>query len=213
MFTGIIETTGRIRAIERTSLGATLVISAPGVAPELKVGESVAVNGVCLTVTVPGPEVFTADLSPETLERTTLGRARSGLTVNLERPLTPASRLGGHFVQGHVDGVGNFVSAIPSGAGIVIGVEFPRILERYLVYKGSVAVDGISLTIASIQGARFTVAVIPHTLRATNLQSLKPGDAVNIETDMLGKYIERFVQLGLVKTPALTADYLKEQGY
>ncbi len=215
MFTGIIEETGRIRSIRPGAQGAQLVVSAATVPPRLKSGDSVAVNGVCLTVTQAAPDSFAADLSAETLRRTTFGTARSGAVVNLEQPLALGDRLGGHMVQGHVDGVGKVAVVAPAGDGVVIGFDFPAELERYLVHKGSIAVDGISLTVASLEKRRFTVAVIPHTLRATTLGRLAPGDAVNLETDMLGKYFERFLQLGVLKAPgaALTADYLKEQGY
>ncbi len=160
-----------------TGQGALVVISAAAVPPHLKPGDSVAVNGVCLTVTRADADSFAADLSGETLRRTTFGAARAGAEVNLERPLALGDRLGGHMVQGHVDGVGKVASVTPAGDGIVIGFDFPAELERYLVLKGSIAVDGISLTVASLEQRRFTVAVIPHTLRATTLRRLAPGDA------------------------------------
>lgn len=197
MFTGIIEEIGRIRTIRRGYQGTSLVVTATRIAPSLKIGESVAVNGVCLTTTQQRADTFSCDLSSETLSRSSLKQAKEGMYVNLERPLQVGGRLGGHMVQGHVDGMSNLVSSAKSGEGQVMEFSFPRELERYLVHKGSIAVDGISLTIASLDRQSFKVAVIPHTIQATNLQYLKIGDPVNLEVDLLGKYFERFFQLGL----------------
>jgi riboflavin synthase len=190
-------------------------VEVAGLAAGLKTGDSIAVNGVCLTVTCSDANSFWAELSMETLDRTTFGSARAGLTVNLERPLALSDRLGGHIVQGHVDGVGKLATSARVGDGFVIGIDFPPDLARYFIPKGSVALDGISLTIAALQADRFTVAVIPHTWKVTNLRQLKPGDALNIEVDMLGKYVERFLQLGTLNrdSRSLTVDYLKEQGF
>jgi riboflavin synthase len=214
MFTGIIEETGKVRSVQPDGKGAQLVVAAAKVPPALKPGDSVAVNGVCLTVTRNAPDSFAADLSAETLRLTTLGAVRTGAVVNLERPLALGDRLGGHMVQGHVDATGRVASITPSGDGVVMAFEYPPGIERYLVYKGSIAIDGISLTIASLEPKRFTVAVIPLTLRATTLGRAAPGDAVNLETDIIGKYFERYFQLGVrAGGPGLTADYLKQQGY
>ena len=215
MFTGIIEEKGRIRSIQRVHRGAVLTIAAHTVIPELKIGESVSVSGVCLTVSKTAPDAFSSDLSVETLERTSLGEAVDGKTVNLERALEVGGRLGGHFIMGHVDGMGRVIAQESSGEGAVFTFGFPSDLERYLVYKGSIAVDGISLTIASLEKDRFTVAVVPHTLKLTNLGSLRRGDAVNLEVDILGKYLERFAQLGLIREPSFkwTQEYLKGQGF
>jgi len=215
MFTGIVAETGTIRSLHRESKGATIVISAPSIPPTLRIGDSVAVNGVCLTVIRVAADNFACDLSSETLERSSFGEASPGKIVNLERPLAVGDRLGGHFVQGHVDGVGRMLSTKASGEGLLMTFSFPRELEKYLVYKGSVAVDGISLTVASVGKDSFDVAVIPHTLRATNLKQLRAGDPVNLEADILAKYFERYFTLGL-KQPSsggLTLDYLKEQGF
>ncbi len=215
MFTGIIETTGLIRDLQHVHAGALLTLSAPLFSSELKVGDSVAVNGVCLTAVRCIGDSFSFDLSSETLARTSFARAKKGTRVNLERSLLVGSRMGGHFVQGHVDAVGCLISTIPSGEGSLITIEFPHELERFLVSKGSVAVDGISLTVAALQGNRFTVAVIPHTLHETNLGFLRPGDPVNLEVDILAKYFERFFQLGLVQGRSHRLDFedLKEQGF
>lgn len=217
MFTGIIEEAGLIRSLRPASAGALIQIEAGRIAPGLKPGDSVAVNGVCLTVKEATGQRFTCDLSAETLRRSSLGQAVAGTIVNLERPLAVGDRLGGHIVQGHIDGVGKLVSSVPSGEGVEMEFSFPAELERYFVSKGSVAVDGISLTVASLRKNSFVVAVIPHTYRATNLHGLRPGDAVNLEGDILAKYFERFFQLGLTREPApkrrLTVDELREQGY
>jgi riboflavin synthase len=215
MFTGIVEETGTVQYLSVASPGATLAIAGATIIPGMKPGDSVAVNGVCLTVTECDSAMFFCDLSAETLERTTLRCLTPGLAVNLERPLAFGDRLGGHFVMGHVDAVGSLISRKPSGRGSIMVFGYPAELERYLVYKGSVAVDGISLTIASLGQRCFSVAIIPHTLDATNLRDLRPGASVNLEVDLLGKYLERFFQLGLTgkASVSLTEEYLKEQGF
>jgi riboflavin synthase len=215
MFTGIVEETGTVQHLSVASQGATLAIAGASIIPGMEPGDSVAVNGVCLTVTECDSGMFSCDLSEETLERTTLRCLTPGLAVNLERPLALGDRLGGHFVMGHVDAVGSLVSRKASGEGSIMVFGYPAELERYLVYKGSVAVDGISLTIASLGQRCFSVAIIPHTLDATNLRDLRPGASVNLEVDLLGKYLERFFQLGLTGKPSasLTEEYLKEQGF
>jgi riboflavin synthase len=215
MFTGIIEETGAIASIRRENEGAVIDISARQLPPTLKTGDSIAVNGVCLTVTFSNETGFSCGLSAETLERTSFRRMKKATIVNLERPLTAGSRLGGHFVLGHVDDTGWLLHSTMRGAGADMTFRFPRELDRYLVYKGSVAVDGISLTLASLREDSFSVAVIPHTLQSTNLGSLGPGDPVNLEVDILGKYFERYFRLGISGRiePRLTAEYLKEQGF
>lgn len=199
MFTGIIEEVGTVGAIRAGQQEATLTIKAPHIGPSLKTGESVSVNGVCLTATLVLGEEFACDLSAETLRRTSLKQVRAGAPVNLERALALGDRLGGHMVQGHVDGLGELVRSVRSGEGWDMEFSFPRELERFLVQKGSIAVDGISLTIASLGARSFQVAVIPHTYRMSNLRILRSGDPVNLETDLLGKYFERFIQLGLLE--------------
>jgi riboflavin synthase len=186
MFTGIVEERGRVRALE----GGRLVVECRAVLGDTAVGDSVAVNGVCLTVVEAAPDSLSFDLAPETLSRTTLSRVRPGDPVNLERPLTLASRLGGHLVQGHVDGVGTVRSFAGNGDGARLGIEVPEGLRPYLVEKGSVAVDGVSLTVASADGEGFEVALVPHTLEATTLGERRPGDPVNLEADVLAKYVE-----------------------
>lgn len=195
MFTGIIEELGTVASIESRPDGARIRIAATLVAGDSKDGDSVAVNGVCLTaldVSAPG---FSADLSQETLDRSTLGFLAKGSRVNLERAVTPATRLGGHLVQGHVDGRGTFLSAEENGNFYTVKIAFPPALARYFVYKGSVAVEGISLTIAAVGEDHFEIAIIPKTWQITNLSTLKPGDAVNLEADVIAKYVERMMQL------------------
>ncbi len=194
MFTGIIQDVGRLASRAAAAGGQRLRLSTGLDTATFEAGESVAVNGVCLTVDGYGPGWFEADAAPETLDRTGLGTLAVGDPVNLERALRPVDRLGGHFVLGHVDGVGRLVDVRPEGAFRVYGFEVPRDVARYLVPKGSVAVDGISLTVARVEGVRFSVAVIPHTLAGTNLPARRPGDRVNIEADILGKYVERLLR-------------------
>ena len=196
MFTGIIEELGRISAIERGEAGARFVVEASLVTSDVGNGDSIAVNGVCLTALDAKPGSFAADVSPETLARTTLDRLAVGSWVNLERAVTPATRLGGHIVQGHVDGRGTFLGAIDEGDFWTVRVGFPTEMRRYFVFKGSVAVEGISLTIAAIEDTHFDITVIPKTWEMTNLSTLDEGDAVNLEADVIAKYVENIVRFG-----------------
>jgi len=217
VFTGIIEEVGTIREIRLISEGAVLTVAGKVILPDLKIGDSIAVNGVCLTATRIDSDAFVCDVSSETLQRSNLRQAKTGTKVNLERALLVGGRLGGHFVLGHVDGVGRLVAKTPSGAGYMISFSYPRELERYLVFKGSISVNGISLTLASLDPTKFSVAVIPHTLESTSLHAMAPGDSANLEVDILGKYFERFFQLGLAPQEKgfsrITPDYLKSQGF
>lgn len=193
MFTGIIEEKGSVRDIVSDGDNARIVIEAAEVVSDTKPGDSISVNGVCLTALDITADSFAADVSRETLSRSTLGSLRSGSPVNLERAVTPATRLGGHIVQGHVDGRGTLISAIQSGDFWTVRIGFPPEFAKYLVYKGSVAVEGISLTVASLADDHFEIAVIPKTWELTNLSSLSPGDAVNLEADVIAKYVERML--------------------
>jgi len=193
MFTGIIEELGSVRAIEERGENARIVIAAQIVTEGTNHGDSISVNGVCLTALDLQPDSFAADVSRETLLRSTLGRLRPGTPVNLERAVTPATRLGGHIVQGHVDARGQLAGIEDHGESWTVRINFPKEIARYLVFKGSVAVEGISLTIAALTDDYFEIAVIPKTWEVTNLSHLKPGDDVNIEVDVLGKYIERLL--------------------
>jgi riboflavin synthase len=217
VFTGIIEEIGTIQEIRFMHEGAVTIIAAAEILPGLKIGDSVSVNGVCLTVASVGTGSFSCDISAETLRLSSFKKAKQGLKVNLERSLMLGGRLGGHIVLGHVDGVGRLLGKIPSGKGYELSFYFPRELERYLVYKGSIAVDGVSLTIASLERESFTVAAIPLTLEATNLNQLKVGDPVNLEVDILGKYFERFFQLGIAvnekSESKMSLEHLQSQGF
>jgi riboflavin synthase len=193
VFTGIIEELGSVSAFERHPDGAKMTIAAKTVTEDSKDGDSIAVDGVCLTALNITAESFTADLSEETLRRSTLGNLTAGSKVNLERALTLSSRLGGHLVQGHVDGRGTFLAAIQEGDFYTVRIGFPEELARYLIHKGSVAVEGISLTIAELTQDHFDIAIIPKTWELTNFSTLNVGDAVNLEVDMIAKYVEKLV--------------------
>jgi len=193
MFTGIIEELGSVRSIEERGENARLVISARVVTEGTNHGDSISVNGVCLTALDITNDSFAADVSRETLLRSTLGRLQPGAPVNLERAVTPATRLGGHIVQGHVDARGQFAGVEDHGESWTLRIAYPKEIARYLVFKGSVAVEGISLTIAGLTDDHFEIAIIPKTWEVTNLSHLKPGDEVNIEVDILGKYIEKLL--------------------
>ena len=215
MFTGIIEETGTVAALAAQGVGARLQVRAGKVLSDLAIGASVAVNGVCLTAVEVVEGSFSADLSPETLERTNLGDLQPGMRVNLERPLTLGSRLSGHFVQGHVDGAGEFVSLKELGDGNWwLGVRAPRELLRYFVYKGSIAIDGISLTIASLDDDVIGVAIVPHTYQETSLANLQAGARVNLECDVIAKHVERLLQsLELPAESRLSIEKLREEGF
>jgi riboflavin synthase len=193
MFTGIIEAVGEIADLRPSDAGLRVRV-ATGLAPQLAAGDSLAVNGTCLTVIRVAGDAVEMDISPETIRVTSLGRFAPGLLVNLERPMRADSRFGGHFVQGHVDAMGTLAAVQPEGESRRLTFAFPEALAPNIVPKGSIAVDGISLTVASVQGARFDVQVIPFTWEHTNLRILEPGDGVNLECDILGKYVLRAVE-------------------
>lgn len=193
MFTGIIEEVGQIAAIEDTGEFRTLRVKAGAILEGVTKGASIAVNGVCLTVRTFEGGSFTADLSRETLDRTSLDALRPGTTVNLERPMRADGRFGGHIVQGHVDGVGRISSFDRDGDNWNLQVEFPEKAARYIVEKGSIAIDGISLTVAALRPPVLGVAIIPHTFENTNLRHARAGDTVNLEFDVIAKYVERML--------------------
>jgi len=218
MFTGIIEELGRVRTTEQRGEGVRIRIEASTVTEGTHEGDSIAVNGVCLTALEVNRESFAADGSRETLQRSTLGSLRAGSVVNLERAVTPQTRLGGHIVQGHVDGRGHFLSAEEHGGSWTVRFAFPPELARYLVFKGSISVEGISLTVAALAEEHFEIAIIPKTWAATNLSHLRPGDAVNLEVDIIAKYVERILTVGAQQTGAtqssgLTLEKLADLGY
>jgi riboflavin synthase len=189
MFTGIVEEVGRVAALAP----GRLTVAATAVMPGLKLGDSVAVNGACLTVVFRDQGSFAVDLAPETLRRTSLGQLQSGQAVNLERALALGDRLGGHIVQGHVDGYGRIASRRPDGDCIILRVTCPRRLMRYIVEKGFIAVDGMSLTVVKKGPSSFTISVIPYTLANTNLHEKPAGARVNLEVDILAKYVESLI--------------------
>jgi riboflavin synthase len=195
VFTGLVEDVGRVVAFERDGNGARLTVEA-SVAGEVAEGDSVMVNGVCLTATHSKDGRFAADLSSETLARSALGDLSQGDPVNLELALRLSDRLGGHIVQGHVDGVGTVAEAKPDGRGLDLRVSVPAALSRYLVEKGSITVDGVSLTVTGVEDRSFTVSLIPETLERTNLTEARPGSRVNLEVDVIAKYVERLVTHG-----------------
>jgi riboflavin synthase len=193
MFTGIIEELGRVRGVQSNGENARIVIEARIVTDGTNNGDSIAVNGVCLTALDITPNSFAADVSKETLQRSTLGRLKPDSPVNLERAVTPVTRLGGHIVQGHVDATGKFLEAIDHGGSWTVRIAYPREIAPYLVFKGSVTVEGISLTIAALSDDEFEIAVIPKTWEVTNFSKLQPGDEVNLEADVIAKYVERIL--------------------
>lgn len=223
MFTGIIEETGRIKTLRLLGDTAKIEIQAAKILEGLQLGDSVAVNGVCLTVTRITTAGFDAEMSRETLSRTGFKDLPASSVVNLERALMPTSRLGGHFVQGHVDGVGNVIAIRKEQGFATFRFSLPDAIRRYVVEKGSIAINGISLTVAKLEAGSFEVALIPHTLGLTNLEQLKVGDRVNLECDILAKYVDALLkaapdiqpaeQAGTQPASLLTVEYLKEQGF
>ena len=214
MFSGIIEEVGRVTRLTHEHGNRRLTVSSSLLVKELKTGSSIAVSGVCLTAVDIQPDSVGFDLAEETWNRTSFSRIKEGAEVNLELPLRADGRFGGHMVQGHVDGTGKFLALelIPDTDNYWLRIEIPDELKRYVVFKGSLAIEGISLTVADIQGARVTAAIIPHTVRRTNLQSLRAGDRVNLEVDMIAKYVEKMIQ-GESENPAITVDRLVRQGF
>jgi riboflavin synthase len=194
MFTGLIQDIGKIQSVDRRGEGISLTISTQLDLSAAKIGDSISVDGVCLTITKLSGRTFSAEVSPETLRRTTLYTAREGQPVNLEMALKMSDPLGGHLVSGHVDGTGEIIETVPEGNSIRYRFWVPAEISRFLIEKGSVAVDGISLTVVECHDQEFSVSVIPHTARATTLGKKKSGDRVNLENDMIAKYVEKFVQ-------------------
>jgi len=194
MFTGIIEGLGTVAKLRSSGRGKRLAVTADFELRGMKIGDSVAVNGACLTAVMISANRFEADLSPETLSRTTLNKAKPGERVNLERALRISDRLDGHLVSGHIDGIGTLTGREDADNAVIITIAVPESLSRYVIPKGSVAVDGISLTVNDCSQDRFSVSIIPHTSKLTTLGFKKKGEVVNIEADMIGKYVERFVQ-------------------
>lgn len=211
MFTGIIEEIGKVRALRRGARSFTLEIEARKVLEGTQVGDSIATNGVCLTVTRMDEGGFAADVMPETVERTALKRLQPGSPVNLERALTLSSRLGGHLVAGHVDATGRIASRREDDTALWLEVEAEPAVLRYVVEKGSIAIDGVSLTVARVGERSFSVSLIPHTQGVTTLHERRVGDRVNLENDMLVKYVEKL--MGRAPQGGLTLDFLRENGF
>lgn len=194
MFTGIVEELGKVSRLEPLNDAMRISITGPLVVSDAKIGDSISVNGVCLTVTTKTADSFTADVMQETLNRSTLGQLAEGASVNLERPVTLATRLGGHMVQGHVDGIGTVTSREVSDNWEVVRIAPPKDLLKYIVEKGSITVDGTSLTVASVDDESFTVSLIPETLAKTTLGIRQVGDQVNLEVDVMAKYVEKLIE-------------------
>ncbi|MFL5830831.1 MAG: riboflavin synthase [Solirubrobacteraceae bacterium] len=192
MFTGLVAGVGEVAEIERSDEGVRLTVHSP-LAAELGPGDSVAVNGVCLTAVDPRSDAFAADVMNETLRRSSLGAVGAGSSVNLELPLRASDRLGGHVVQGHVDGLGTVAEVTDDGFARLVRIDAPAEVLRYVVEKGSIAVDGVSLTVAGMESDSFTVSLIPETLQRTNLGRIQPGASVNLEVDVLAKYVEKLI--------------------
>src|SRR4051794_15175043 len=214
MFTGIVEEVARITRIEQRGENRRITIAAERSSKELGKGHSVAVSGVCLTALDIKLASFCADLAPETWVRTSFSRIHEGALVNLELPMKADGRFGGHIVQGHVDGVGKLIAfeRIADSENWWLHIQLPPEIEKYTVYKGSISIEGISLTVAKLEGNKCSVAIIPHTVEMTNLHSLKPGDPVNLEADLIAKYVEKMMK-GESSQTSLTIDDLVAQGF
>ena len=215
MFTGIVEEMGVLRSIRRGAHSAVLSIGAEAVLSDLKIGDSVAVNGVCLTATTVDAGGFTADVMHETLNRSSLGALVPGSPVNLERAMAANGRFGGHMVAGHIDGTGTITARRQDDNAVWYTVSAAPSLLRYIVEKGSIAIDGISLTVASVAADRFSVSVIPHTAAVTVLGRKRPGDIVNLETDIIGKYVEKLLRPAADTAPkgGISLEFLMENGF
>lgn len=211
MFTGIVESVGYVREIKGVERSVSLKIAVPDIFDDLKTGDSVAVDGVCLTAKVVNADDFVADVSPETLSRTTLGKLRTGDKVNMERALRLSDRLGGHIVSGHIDGTARLQAKAKEGESVKLSFALGRELLRYLIDKGSIAIDGISLTVNEVVDDGFSVNIIPHTAQNTTILDKKAGDEVNIEVDVIGKYVERL--LGKGKESSIDKAFLSEHGF
>jgi len=213
MFTGIIEGLGTISQIKSSGQSRRMAINANYKLEDIKIGDSIAVNGACLTLVSFAEQRFEVDLSPETVTKTTLGKAKIGDLVNLERALRISDRIDGHLVSGHIDGIGTIKNRKTSENAIIITYHLPESIAQDIIKKGSVAVDGISLTVVSVSAREFTVAVIPHTLQVTTLSERRPGDPVNLEVDIVARYIQRLMATGQMSGKGLTERSLQEMGY
>ncbi|HWI50800.1 MAG TPA: riboflavin synthase [Symbiobacteriaceae bacterium] len=213
MFTGLIEEIGAVRSVRRAGRSLHLTVAASRVLEGIRIGDSIAVNGVCLTVVRFDSDTFTADVMPETYDKTNLSRLAPGAPVNLERTLALGDRFGGHIVQGHVDGTGTIMAMERYEIAVLVTVGAPPELLRYLVPKGSVAIDGISLTVLDVGPDRFRVSLIPHSMANTTMVGRNPGDTVNLEIDILAKYVERLLTNQAVQSGGITEAFLREHGF
>ena len=215
MFTGIVEEMGRVELIKRGQHSAILTIGAKKVLEDTKIGDSIAVNGICLTVTSLTSKSFTADVMHETLNRSSLAKLLPGSHVNLERAMPANGRFGGHIVSGHVDGIGKIVGIKEDDISIWYRIQASPEIMRYIVEKGSITIDGISLTVAAITDEDFSISAIPHTVSQTILKEKREGDVVNLETDILGKYVEKLVSISQKqhKKSSITREFLLQQGF
>ena len=214
MFTGIIEEMGTVRRLNQSPNRCELELSASKVLEGTQIGDSIAVNGVCLTVIRLGVEHFTADVMPETLRRSNLGQLKPGSKVNLERAMAANGRFGGHIVAGHIDGTGKILAMQPEGNAVLVTISATPELLRYVVEKGSIAIDGISLTVAKVSHTDFTVSLIPHTGEETTLLKHRPGEIVNLETDIIGKYVEKLLHPQEEKKEShITREFLENCGF
>jgi riboflavin synthase len=214
MFTGIIEEVGRVTGIAQKNGNRRLTVAATRHNQELKTGDSIAVSGVCLTAVEITPQSFAADLAAETWKRTSFSRIKKDALVNLELPMRADGRFGGHIVQGHVDGTGEFLALdqVRGADDYWLRIEIPPDLARYVIFKGSLCIEGISLTVAKVEGTKVTAAIIPHTVKMTNLKALRPGDPVNLEVDLVAKYVEKMIK-GESASSSLTVERLVGEGF
>lgn len=218
MFTGLVEELGRVKQIQSGARSIQIAISARKVLEGVRIGDSIAVNGVCLTVTTFSKDYFAADVMPETMKQSSLGALKANSPVNLERALQLGDRLGGHIVSGHIDGQGKIRSKQTDDNAVIVTIEAPNDVMRYVVKKGSIAIDGISLTVVDCGSDWFSVSLIPHTAKVTVIGYKNPGDLVNLETDILGRYVEKMLQFGVVPKPihsesSLNETFLQENGF
>jgi len=213
MFTGIVEEIGVLKGIKRGANWLVLTIGASRVLDQVQLGDSIAVNGVCLTVTSYTGGQFTVDVMPETFDKSNLSALSVGSRVNLERAMQAGGRFGGHFVSGHVDGTGKIAGKTNYGNAVVYQIQTAESLLYYLIPKGSITIDGISLTVLDVEADHFTVSIIPHTQEITTLKDRGIGDIVNLECDMIGKYIEKFIQAKKPTTSKISRDFLEQHGF
>lgn len=213
MFTGLVEEIGKIKNISMGSRSAEITIEAKRILDDVKLGDSISTNGVCLTVTSFDKTTFTVDVMPETMKVTNLGELRIGSRVNLERALRLGDRLGGHIVSGHIDGTGELESFRKDDIATLVTISAAPEIMKYIIKKGSIAIDGTSLTVYDLDRRSFSVSIIPHTKDETTLLDKKPGDIVNLECDLVGKYIESFSNFNKKEKSQITEDYLREKGF